>query len=194
MEFESLPWYGQFAVIFLVAGALFGFGFWYLHYDGTETTITRLDEEIEKLDMEIRKAEREEKRLQDIKAQLASSEAQLETLKQILPEEEQVEQILRDVQTNISNSRLRLNNFVPRGGVPPKDVYQERPVDITLTGSYHNLAIFMDQISNMKKIFTIDNLDLKPLSRQNGEFTLQAKFVATTYIYRDASAAGGQSK
>ena len=66
----------------------------------------------------------------------------------------------------------------------------EWPIAISLEGNYHNLGIFFDQVSRLKKIFTIDKLHITPLKSLSYDYTIQASFIAMTYIYRE----GGHAK
>ena len=78
-------------------------------------------------------------------------------------------------------------NFTKETG---RDIYLEWPIVISLEGNYHNLGIFFDQVSRMKKIFTIDGLSISPMRTLSYDYTITATFTATTYIYRE----GGKVK
>ena len=114
----------------------------------------------------------------------ASNEAILEDLKGILPEKKEVSQILRKIQAIASNARLKTSTFNFNKEVS-RDIYLEWPIAISLEGNYHNLGLFFDQVARMKKIFTIDSLHITPLNSLSYDYTIQANFIATTYIYRE---------
>lgn len=185
MELQSLPWYGQFAV-FLVIGAVVMGIFYYVHYSPNQDTIKILETQIEDLDIEIRKAEREEKKLKQIQEELEAKRAVLEKLKAILPEKSEISQILKNIQSIIQNVKLEIVNFAPRGE-QRREVYIEKPINISVEGNYHNLGIFFDQLSKIKKIFTVDNLNIRPFTRMSRDFTIQASFTAITYLYRETA-------
>jgi Tfp pilus assembly protein PilO len=48
--------------------------------------------------------------------------------------------------------------------------------------------MFFDQLSKLKKIFTVNNLTLRPLSKMTRDFTVKATFTAVTYTFRDKQA------
>jgi type IV pilus assembly protein PilO len=192
MDLQTLPWYGQFAV-FLVIGAIVLGIFYYIHYSPNQATIKGLETQIENLDIEIRKAEREEKKLKQIQEELEAKRAVLEKLKSILPEKSEISQILKNIQSIIQNVKLEIVNFSPRGE-QRKEVYIEKPINISIEGSYHNLGIFFDQLSKIKKIFTVDNLNIRPFNRMSRDFTIQASFTAVTYLYREQAERKKSSK
>jgi type IV pilus assembly protein PilO len=183
MDFQSLPWYGQLAVFLLVGGIAIGI-FYYVHYSPTEENIDGIETEIENIEREIKRAEQKESKLKMIREELETKQAVLEKLKAILPEKEEISAILKRIQSIITSARLQIQKYDPQG-LRPRQVYIESPINIVLDGSYHNLGIFFDQVSNLKKIFTIDGLNINPLPRMNREFTIRATFTATTYLYRE---------
>lgn len=192
MDLQSLPWYAQLGV-FLVIGAILLGIFYYVQYSPNQSTIKGLDSKIETLDAEIRKAEREEPKLKKMQEELANKREVLEKLKSILPEKSEISQILKKIQSIISSTRLEIQIFTPKAD-QPRDIYIEKPIAINVDGNFHNLAIFFDQLSKLRKIFTVDNLSLTPFKNMSRDFTIQAKFTTVTYIYRDQPVAKKKSK
>jgi type IV pilus assembly protein PilO len=186
MEIQNLPWYGQLLVFLLVGAVLFGI-FYFIVYSPTQDEISSIVEQSEKLQDEIRKAERNQDKLKKLEEEKALNEKILEDLKGILPEKKEVSQILRRIQAIASNARLKTGaiNFNPENN---REIYLEWPIGITMEGNYHNLGIFFDQVSRLKKIFNIDSLHIAPLGSLSYDYTITASFTATTYIYRESVA------
>ncbi len=183
MEIQNLPWYGQFLVFLLVGVVLVGI-FYFVVYSPTESEIDSLVAQRTTLDEEIRKAEKSESKLEKLKEEKADNERILEDLKGILPEKKEVSQILRKIQAIASNARLKTSTF-KFNKENSREYYLEWPIAISLEGNYHNLGIFFDQVSRLKKIFTINGLKLSPLQSLSYDYTIRATFTATTYIYRE---------
>ncbi|MGE5341513.1 MAG: type 4a pilus biogenesis protein PilO [Candidatus Omnitrophota bacterium] len=191
MDLQNLPWYGQFLVFLALGGILFGL-FYFLYYSDNQSTIESLDTQIERISNEIKMAEKKEGQLKLIKEQIKNKEKVLEDLKEVLPEDKEIQQILSKVQAIISGARLRIQNWVTQPD-RKKEIYVEVPISISLDGNYHNLAIFFDQLSRLKKIFTVDNLTVNQTSQSmNSTYTINANFIASTYTYREKPAKGGK--
>ncbi|MBU4268529.1 MAG: type 4a pilus biogenesis protein PilO [Acidobacteria bacterium] len=188
MEIQNLPWYGQLLVFLIVGTVLFGI-FYFVIYSPTQDEIASIVAQSERLEEEIRKAEKNESKLEKLKEEKALNEKILEDLKGILPEKKEVSQILRKIQAIASNARLKTSSF-NFSKETNREIYLEWPIAISLEGNYHNLGIFFDQVSRLKKIFTIDGLRIAPLRSLSYDYTIQANFTATTYIYRE----GGKIK
>jgi type IV pilus assembly protein PilO len=183
MDIQSLPWYGQFLVFLLIGGIVFGI-YYMLYYSENEGTIRNLNGQIERVEEEIKRAEKKEAQLVQIKAEIKAKEKILEELKEVLPEEKEISIILRKVQSLISGARLRIQDWSTQPD-RRKAVYVEVPYRITVDGSYHQLGVFFDQLSKLKKIFTISNLTIKPLPKMTSSFSVKATFTASTYTYRE---------
>ena len=187
MDIQNLPWYGQLLLFLLVGAVLFGI-FYFIHYSPTQDEISSIVQRNEALQEEIRKAEKSEAKLEILKKEKEENEKILENLKGILPEKMEFAQHLRKIQAIASNARLRTSTF-NFSKETPRDYYFERPISISLEGNFHNLGIFFDQVSRLKKIFTIDGLHISPLKSLSYDYTIQATFSATTYIYREGTPA-----
>ncbi|MEI6613770.1 MAG: type 4a pilus biogenesis protein PilO [Chrysiogenales bacterium] len=185
MDIQNLPWYGQ-LLVFLVVGVVFFGIFYFIVYSPTQDEISSIVVQSEKLQEEIRKAERNESKLKKLEDEKVYNEGILEELKGILPEKQEVSQILRKIQAIASNARLKTSTFT-FNNESMRDIYLEWPIVISLEGNYHNLGMFFDQVARLKKIFTIDGLHISPMNSLSFDYTIQASFTATTYIYNEAA-------
>jgi len=183
MDLQSLPWYAQFLVFLLIGAIIFGI-FYMLYYSDNQGRIKNLDTQIEKLENEIKKAEKKEAQLKQIEEEKLAKEKVLEKLKEILPESKEISQILRKVQSLISSARLKINNW-KSNSEQRKEVYVEVPYAITVDCNYHNLGMFFDQLAKLKKIFTVNNLSITPLSKMTSIYSIKATFIASTYTYQE---------
>jgi type IV pilus assembly protein PilO len=187
MDLQSLPWYAQFLVFLLIGGIAFGI-FYMLHYSDGQTLIENLDNQIDAVEIEIRKAEKKERQLKQIKEEKEAKEKILEKLKEVLPEEKEIAQILRKIQGIITSARLKIQRWVTNKDMR-KEIYTQVPINITLDGNYHNLGQFFDSLSRLRKIFTVDGLRITPMSRMTNIYTIKASFTASTYTYQAKAAA-----
>ena len=78
--------------------------------------------------------------------------------------------------------------------VTVNDVYAEWPIDISVSGRYHNLAIFYVHLCSLSRIFNINNFTLSAVSNQSPDQTLQASVEAKTYIFLEKEESQGQTE
>ena len=69
-----------------------------------------------------------------------------------------------------------------------KDYYAELPIDIKVTGSYHDIGAFAGDMANLPRIVTLNNMNLVTL--KDGMLMLEA--VAKTFRYLDAEEVNAQ--
>jgi len=187
MELQNLPWYGQLLVFLLIGGIFFGI-FYFAYYSDNQSRIVSISNQIVNLEKEIRTLEKKKTQVKELEAEVAANKATLEKLKEILPEQKEVSQILKKVQSIITSARLDIQKWSTLQE-QQKEIYVEVPFGITVDGNYHNLGMFFDQLAKLKKIFTVNNLTLKPLSKMTRDFTVKATFNAVTYTFKEKASA-----
>ena len=85
-----------------------------------------------------------------------------------LPNEKEIDQILTQLSRLIYDSGLSLNSFTVMPEIR-KQLYNEVPIALSLSGNYHNIALFFDKASKLKRIINFSNLDLGSPKSQTGE-------------------------
>lgn len=191
MDLQSLPWYGQF-LVFLIIGAVAFALFYFMMYSGTQEQINALDTRIEELDRIIRNAEQKERKLPQLQAEVKRREAVLTELKQILPEQNEIAGIIKRIESILSASKLKIQKWSPPAE-RAHDIYIQHQLSIEVDGTYHNLGMFFDKLSTIKKIFNVTSVTIKPVStrgkRRQSDYTINANFKASTYTYHERKVA-----
>lgn len=187
MELQSLPWYGQFLVFLFIGAVAFGL-FYFMMYSGTQDRIRNLDVQIEDLDRTIRTAEQKERKLPQLQEEVKRREVVLNKLKEILPEKNEISGIIKGIESYLSASRLRIQRWskpVERS----HEIYIQHQLSIEVEGTYHNLGMFFDKLSTIKKIFNVTSLTIQPLKRKGSDYTIRANFQASTFTYQEKTVA-----
>jgi type IV pilus assembly protein PilO len=184
--FEKLVWYYQVLVVAGFCGLLLGL-FWYQYLSPMKITIAERQTEVSKLQAQVAKSQEEERRFAQFKADSEKLEAQLETLKGILPQEKETDQILRQAQRAAETSELKIIRLGPRATID-HEVYTEWPIDMEIIGTYHNIGTFLDKIRLLPRIVNISAMKIQ--SRASGgpaniTATVGATYTATTFVYKE---------
>jgi type IV pilus assembly protein PilO len=111
------------------------------------------------------------------------------TLEKQLPSKAEMDALLSDINQAGLGRGLQFELFKP-GQVVVKDYYAELPIDIKITGSYHDIGAFTGDIANLPRIVTLNNLDLS--ATKDGTMSLEA--VAKTFRYLDKEEVAAQRK
>ncbi|MCK5011040.1 MAG: type 4a pilus biogenesis protein PilO [Deltaproteobacteria bacterium] len=104
-----------------------------------------------------------------------------EALKQ-LPNKKEIDKLLQDVSYHAVESGLEVLLFKPQKQIK-KNFYAEIPVDVRLSGTYHDQAIFFDKIANLQRIVNISDLLIDKAKEVDGRNILQVSCKAKTYKF-----------
>jgi type IV pilus assembly protein PilO len=111
------------------------------------------------------------------------------TLEKQLPSKAEMDALLSDINQAGLGRGLQFELFKP-GQVVVKDYYAELPIDIKVTGNYHDVGAFSSDIANLPRIVTLNNMSL--VAAKDGVLTLEA--VAKTFRYLDKEEVAAQRK
>jgi len=169
-----------------VCGALLA-GFWYQFLSPIQTDIESKTAKMNELKAIVAKSEAQEKELQKIKVEAMELQARLDMLKMALPLEKETDQIFRAVQLQAGGSGLKVFRVAPKPTVD-HEVYIEYPIDLEVTGTYHNVGMFLDKIRKLPRIVNVGGLRLTSKASE-GELaftsSVNAVYTATTFVYKD---------
>jgi len=180
LKLNKLPWYGQ--VGLFVALALGGVaGFYYFYVMPVSADMATRHETLAGLRTTIAKGSITANQLNQFKGQVAELEARLESLKAVLPEQKDVGDLLRRIQTLATQSNLAIKGFKPAPTVT-KAMHAEWPIALKLDGTYHNLGLFFDRVSKFSRIINISNIDIRSKDHPESNSTVSADCVATTFV------------
>ena len=139
--------------------ALIGGGYWYLFFDPLQIKIVAVHEEITELDRKITIDEAKVRRLDDLKTEYEEIRIDLVRLQQELPPEEEAALLLKQISEMSRPKGLDLISWTPGGRVESDDgLYVALPVSINMTGGYHAITTFFDQIKNLKRVISVSGV------------------------------------
>tara|TARA_R110002095_G_scaffold137229_3_gene118960 strand:- start:2291 stop:2875 length:585 start_codon:yes stop_codon:yes gene_type:complete len=115
------------------------------------------------------------------KQQLSDMQKQFGAMLQQLPNKTQIADLLVDVSQAGLASGLEFSLFQPLGE-SRKDFYAEKPIRLTVQGTYHEIGGFVSNLAALPRIVTLHNVSLTP-NRVKGSLTMNA--TAKTYRYLD---------
>ena len=118
--------------------------------------------------------------LEALIAQKAQVDMYVERLQKQLPSKAEIAALLTDINQAGVGRGLTFELFKP-GNVIVRDYYAELPIEIRVTGSYHDVGAFASDMANLPRIVTLNNMSLA--STKDGVLTLDA--VAKTFRYLD---------
>jgi type IV pilus assembly protein PilO len=120
------------------------------------------------------------------KQQLAQIEQSFGTMLRQLPGETEIPSLIVDISQTGLAAGLQEKLFVPQAEVP-RDFYAEKPIQIRLTGGYHEIGNFVSGIAALPRIVTLHDITITPENRESFD-NLSMEVTAKTYRYIDEEA------
>ena len=179
----KLPWYGQIGAFVLISVIAAG-AFYYFYDMPQQAEIATQAKELSEIRGRISKGQSMARQLPEFRKEIGTLEARLESLKPILPDERDVGELLRRVQTLATQSNLQVRGFRPQA-ITTKEMHAEWPIALQLEGTYHNLGLFLDRVSKFPRIINIGNLNMAAKAAPTDVSTMTIDATATTFVLVD---------
>jgi type IV pilus assembly protein PilO len=113
-------------------------------------------------------------------------------LEKQLPSKAEMDALLSDINQAGVGRGLQFDLFRP-GAPAVKNYYAEQPIDIRITGGYHDLAQFISDIASLPRIVTLNNISIS-VPPNGGSTPLTMDAVAKTFRYLDPEEVSEQKK
>jgi len=151
--------------ILAVSYVYFGTTLLPITYPVRKAKIQAMEQEYNKLSTELEKARK-------VVADMARLEAEYERLheqwllaQELLPEEEEMPDLLRQVTTAGNKAGVTFALFEPQP-VTQREFHAEHPVKVKVRGGYHQVGIFLSRLANLDRIVNVANLQITPPKQQ----------------------------
>jgi len=131
--------------------------------------------------------------LEEYRAQMVEMEASFEALLKQLPQDTEVPGLVDDISSRALDSGLTINatKFQKEA---MSDYYIELPIEVEVTGGYHDFGTFVSGIAGLPRIVTLDDFSIMLAPKRDnkkendkdasGAGELMMKIMARTYRYR----------
>lgn len=180
------PFVFRAAVIGIVFAIVVGAGVYYTIIEDKAPALERVQQEEVTLRDVFENKQRKAANYDAYKSQLAQMEQSFGTMLRQLPGETEIPSLIVDISQTGLAAGLQERLFQPRPEIP-KDFYAEKPITISLTGGYHEIANFVSGIAALPRIVTLHNINISASNPQEyDELTLSV--TAKTYRYLEEEA------
>ena len=169
------------ALLGLVAVILLA-GWWFVWSDQLDALEARQQDELKLKEQFIAKKS-QAVNLDLYTQQLSEIDRSFGALLKQLPNKSEVEALLIEINQSGMGRGLQFDLFKP-GQEIVKDFYAELPINVRLTGSYHDFGAFAGDISQLSRIVTLNNISIAVNSQaKDGSLVMDA--VTKTFRYLD---------
>jgi type IV pilus assembly protein PilO len=168
---------------------LIGISVWLLFWPKYDE-IGQLEKQLDQVQAQLAKAKKNASELNDWRSKMKEKEAKYKQVMRALPEKEEIPSLLTGISEAGKDAGLEFVLFQPKPE-NTQDFYAEIPVDINVSGTYHQVAVFFDKVANLPRIVNIRNIKMSPQSQKDGGNELMTTCQAVTYKFIETT---GQPK
>lgn len=118
--------------------------------------------------------------LEAYKKQLVDIEQAFGALLKQLPNKQEMDALITDVNQAGLGRGLQFDLFKPEGETI-SEFYAETPIRVKVAGGYHDIAAFVSDVSKLSRIVTLQDINMEPA--KDGSMNMDA--VVRTYRYLD---------
>lgn len=180
---NKLPWYGQVGAFLALAVTLFVV--FRIYYVGPQLEAQAARQvELDAKRQELQQAQQDAIELAAFQVEVNDLNSRLDALSAVLPEQQEVSELLRRLQTFAVQSNLTIRAFRPQAAVT-REMHAEWPIRLQLHGTFHNLGMFFDRISKFARIINVSDVVIRAKEPPELNLTITAECTATTFVLLD---------
>jgi len=161
---------------------------WYSIISNQQDELNQLAAKEEQLKQEFATKQAKAVNLEALQQQLDEMQDMLRQLLRQLPSKTEMPELLVDISQTALSAGLETELFQP-GAEIPKDFYAEKPIQLRMTGSYHQFGTFISGVASLPRvvILTLHDVSLTPKDK-GGTLVLQGTVKTYRYLEDDESA------
>jgi type IV pilus assembly protein PilO len=126
--------------------------------------------------------------LNERRNEMAALEQRLAEALTELPEGKDIDDLLAQLNDIGKKSGLEIAKIEP-GAETPAQFFSRIPVKMAVEGNYHEIAMFLQEVANMRRIVNVNNIKLGGANLRSDKVVLKSEFLATTFRFSEQAAA-----
>jgi type IV pilus assembly protein PilO len=165
-------------------------GAYFIFYQGQQEEIAKEEKKEQDLRTTFLEKQKLAVNLEAYQQQRNEIEASFGALLKQLPTKSEVDALIIDINQAGKGRGLDFELFKPSQTENLTEFYAERPINLKVTGNYHDLGAFASDVAKLPRIVLLT--DLKVDNTKDGALSMEA--VAKTYRYLDPEETAAQKK
>ncbi len=141
------------------------------------------------LSRDLEKARLLVRNLERVEQEYAILHDQWDVAQTLLPEENQMPDLLRKVTAAGQQSGVEFQIFRPKQKIN-RGFYTDNPIEVRIEGGYHQTGVFLSRLANLNRIVNVSDLRIQGLDKQEEQpYTMETDLILTAYTLDPAGAA-----
>lgn len=184
---KFLRWVGAILVVVVVVPMYFMSANYPFTYAARKQTIAELDAHHQKLAQDLERARLLVRNLERVEQEYAILHDQWKVAQTLLPEMNQMPDLLRKVTAAGQQSGIEFHLFRPQTPIN-QGFYNDNPVEVVIQGGYHQTGVFLSRLANLNRIVNVSELRMEGVDDQEeNPFTVETGMILTAYTQGPAN-------
>ena len=155
-----------------------------LTYASRQQEIQKLEKVHADLSRDLEKARLLVRNLDRVEREYETLRAQWQVASTLLPEQNEISSLLRQVTAAGTQSGIDFRLFRPE---PPiaREFYTDNPVSVRIQGGYHQTGVFLSRLANLDRIINVERLRMEGIGSRHGDtnpnYTVETELTLTAY-------------
>ncbi len=179
-----LRWTVAILVVVIVAPLWFTQTMHPLTYASRQQQIQALEHRQNELNRDLEKARLLVRNLDRVEREYETLRAQWQVASTLLPERNEVSDLLRQVTAAGAQSGIDFKLFRPEALIA-QEFYTDNPVSVRIQGGYHQTGVFLSRLANLDRIINVSRLRVEGIANRpsdtNTNYTVEAELTLTAY-------------
>jgi type IV pilus assembly protein PilO len=159
-------------------------GYVYLLYLPKEKEFDALIESRSSKEIQLRKVSIQVKNQERLLNEIKGLEDKLTSVKMQLPKEKEIPDLLKSIDSKGRESDIDFLYFKPQP-IIAKEFYGEVPINLSVKGGFHNLALFLNKLAGLSRLINISSIKINNISELDEKVTTKTEMIAKSYIYME---------
>lgn len=123
--------------------------------------------------------------ISDLESESVQLKMLLDDAKEALPEGKEIPELIGDISERGRKVGLEISKFNPMAESysNTNSFVSEVPISLAVEGSFHDVAIFFDRLSDMDRIVHVKNIDMSIEQEESGRTRLLVEGIAITFRF-----------
>ncbi len=150
-------------------------------YASGKAKVTVLEARHQELSRDLEKARLLVRNLERVEQEYAILHDQWDVAQTLLPELNQMPDLLRKVTAAGQQSGVEFQIFRPQNSVS-HGFYADNSIEVSIEGGYHQTGVFLSRLANLNRIVNVSKLRMQGVAKQEDQpYTMKTDLILTAY-------------
>lgn len=188
---KFLRWAGAVLVVAVIVPMYFMSASYPFTYASRTKTIAELEAHHQKLSGDLERARLLVRNLERVEKEYAILNDQWQVAQTLLPEQNEMPELLRKVTAAGQQSGIEFELFRPQAPVN-QGFYSDNPVEVRIAGGFHQTGVFLSRLANLNRIVNVSDLSIEGIDDQSDTpFTIETAMTITAFTQGATNAQPG---